>query len=57
MQLFIFWLVFPAAAASLAKSKGKSVPLWVVLGLLLGPFAILAVALTKSGEGADKSYQ
>jgi len=56
MEYLIIWAVFGFAAASLAKGKNRSVPLWFMIGLLLGPFAILIVALMKSGPGPDQGY-
>lgn len=56
MEYLIGWLVFPFAAASLARGKKKNVVLWAVLGLLLGPFAILIVALIKPAPDADQGY-
>jgi hypothetical protein len=56
MEYLIGWLVFPFAAASLARGKKRNVILWAALGLLLGPFAILIVALIQPGEGADEGY-
>ncbi len=51
------WVLFCFAAASIAKGKNRSVLLWAVLGLLLGPFAALAVGLMKPGPGPDQGYQ
>ena len=45
------------AAASMARGKNRSVPLWVLLGLLFGPFALLAIGLMKPGPGPDQGYQ
>ena len=56
MEYLVAWLVFPFAAASLAKGKKRNVYLWASLGLLLGPFAILIVALIKPAPGADEGY-
>ena len=56
MKYLIAWLVFPFAAASLARGKKRNVYLWGLLGLLLGPFAILIVALIKPAAGADQGY-
>ena len=53
--LFI-WLVFGAAAASIAKSKGRNLVFWAVLGLLIGPFAVLIAALMKTTESGDPDY-
>lgn len=56
MEYLIAWALFGVAAASLAKGKNRNVVLWVVLGLLIGPFALLAIALMKPGPGADQGY-
>ena len=56
MEYLIAWLVFPFATASLARGKNRNVLLWGLLGLLLGPFAILIVALIKPAPGADQGY-
>ncbi len=55
-QLLFVWVVFGAAAASMAKSKGRNIYLWIALGLLVGPFAVLAIAMMKSTDTGDKSY-
>lgn len=51
------WALFAFAAASIARGKNRSVPLWVILGLLFGPFAALAIGLMKPGPGPDQGYQ
>ena len=56
MEFLIAWLVFPVATGSLARGKNRNVILWALLGLLLGPFAILIVALIKPAPGADQGY-
>jgi len=56
MAYLIAWLVFPFAAASLARGKNRNVVVWALLGLLLGPFGILIVALIKPAPGADQGY-
>lgn len=55
-QLILVWVVFAAAAASMAKSKGRNIYLWVVISLLIGPFAILIVALLKTTPRGDSEY-
>lgn len=57
MEIIIAWIVFGVAAASLAKGKNRNVVFWVILGLLIGPFALLAIALLKPGPGPDQKYQ
>jgi hypothetical protein len=56
MEFFIAWLLFGAAAASLAKGKNRNVVFWVVIGLLIGPFALLIIAMMKPGPGPDQEY-
>ncbi len=56
MEYLLLWLVFGAAAASMAKSKGRSVALWTLVGLLIGPFAVLVVAVMKPVSGAEQKY-
>jgi hypothetical protein len=56
MQYLIFWVVFGFAAASLAKGKNRNIYLWFLVGLLLGPFGVLIVALIKPAPGADQGY-
>lgn len=45
MNVLFAWIIFVAAAVSVAKSKNRNVFLWAGLGVLLGPFAIIVVAL------------
>lgn len=56
MEYLFMWLVFPIAAGSLARGQNRNVILWGALGVVLGPFAILILALMKSAEGADGGY-
>ena len=55
-QLLLVWVVFAAAAASIAKSKGRNVYLWIGISLLIGPFATLIVALMKTTPTGDTEY-
>ncbi|WP_020675913.1 hypothetical protein [Geopsychrobacter electrodiphilus] len=55
-QLILVWVVFGAAAASMAKGKGRNVYLWMLIGVLIGPFAALIVGLMKKTETGDKKY-
>jgi hypothetical protein len=50
MEYLIGWLVFPFASASVAKGKGRNVYLWAGIGLLLGPFSILIVAMLEPAQ-------
>lgn len=56
MEFFLLWAVFPIAAASIAKGKKRNVILWVGIGLLLGPFALLIIGMMKAAPGADQGY-
>jgi hypothetical protein len=56
MEYLIAWALFGAAAASMAKGKNRSVVPWVLIGLLIGPFALLILALLKPAPGADQGY-
>ncbi|HKJ04321.1 MAG TPA: hypothetical protein VJ974_01900 [Geopsychrobacteraceae bacterium] len=56
MEYLFAWAMFGVAAASLAKGKNRNVVLWVTLGLLIGPFALLAIALMKPAPGPDQGY-
>ncbi|MCF6177862.1 MAG: hypothetical protein L3J63_00535 [Geopsychrobacter sp.] len=55
-QLIFIWVVFGAAAASMAKSKGRNIYFWIFMGVLIGPFAVLIVAVMKTTETGDKKY-
>ena len=57
MEFILLWVVFAVAAGVLAKGKNRNVALWAILGLLIGPFAILAGGLIKPAPGADQGYQ
>ena len=57
MQYLVLWAIFGFAASSMAKAKNRRVVLWFVIGLLVGPFAILALALMKPGPGPDQGYR
>jgi hypothetical protein len=43
MELFILWIICGIAAAVVASSKGRSGFGWFILGVALGPFALLMV--------------
>lgn len=53
MNMLLPWIIFIVASASVAKSKNRNVFLWAGIGLLLGPFAIVIVALMEPA-GAEK---
>lgn len=57
MNYFIMWAVFGAAAGTLAKGKNRNIVLWVFIGLLTGPIAVLILALIKPGIGPEQDYK
>jgi len=56
MEYLILWVVFGFAAASVAKGKNRNHVLWFLIGLLLGPFALLVIAVMKPAPGANQGY-
>jgi len=56
LNYFIAWVLFGAAAASLAKGKNRNPLVWVAIGLVIGPFALLIIAMMKPGPGPDQGY-
>ena len=56
MEFLFAWVVFGFAAASFARGKNRNVVLWAIIGLLIGPFAILIILLMKPGPGKDQGY-
>lgn len=57
MEYLLIWALFAGAAYAVAKSKGRNPYLWFVVGLFIGPFAALVVALLPAGAGAEKGYE
>jgi len=57
MNYLIGWLLFGVAAYSVAKSKGRSLVFWTVLGLLIGPFALLIIAFLPPTEKGEQCYK
>jgi len=57
MEFFFMIAAFVIGAASVAKSKNRNVLGWGLAGLLIGPFAILILALIKPGPGPNQGYQ
>ena len=53
MEYFILWAVFGCAAYSIAKGKNRRGILWFFIGLLIGPFTVLLVAVMKPGPGPE----
>ena len=49
----IFTLIFTGVCYFVAKRKNLSVPFWIAMGALFGPFAIPFVFLAKSKSPTD----
>ncbi|SDM81355.1 hypothetical protein SAMN05660860_03219 [Geoalkalibacter ferrihydriticus] len=56
MEIFLAWVLFGVAAGALAKGKNRNVVLWAIIGLLIGPFALLIVGMMKPGPGPDQGF-
>jgi uncharacterized membrane protein YhdT len=57
MQYLLMWVVFACAAYSVAVSKGKNRYLWFGIGLIIGPFAVLVLALMSIKPGEHKNLE
>lgn len=55
MEYLIAWFVFSCAAFSVAKRKNRNAFLWAGVGILLGPFAVLIVALLEPASACKDS--
>ncbi|WP_294357165.1 zinc ribbon domain-containing protein [uncultured Sphingomonas sp.] len=42
--LVLFWIIFTVGSAAIASNKGRSGGLWLVLGFLFGPIALVVIA-------------
>ncbi|MDO3380224.1 hypothetical protein [Geoalkalibacter halelectricus] len=56
MEFLLPWIIFGIAAGVLAKGKNRNVVLWAFIGLLIGPFALLIVAMMKPAPGPDQGF-
>jgi hypothetical protein len=54
MEFIIAWILFGVAAATMAKGKNRSVVLWVLISLVIGPFALLIIGMMKPGAAVDQ---
>ncbi|AMV71560.1 hypothetical protein [Desulfuromonas sp. DDH964] len=57
MEFLIIPVVFGFAAASVARGKNRNPYLWFALGLVTGPFALVALVVMKAGPGEDQGYE
>ena len=56
LEYLLLWAVFGFAAGSMAQGKNRRKEVWFVIGLFLGPFAVLIVALMKTAPGPEQDY-
>lgn len=60
MEIFALWIICGFAASYVAGQKNKSSGTWFLLGLLLGPIALLMVGLSPAAPakaGGHQSFQ
>jgi hypothetical protein len=57
MTIFVIWVVCVIATAILAANKGRSVGGWLLLGLLLGPIALLLAAVVSNRKLEQREHR
>lgn len=57
MPIFVLWVIMACGAYAVAKGRGRNPRLWFVVSLVIGPFAVLIVAMLPLGPNAKKGYQ
>lgn len=57
MNMLLPWIIFVVATASVAKSKNRNVLLWAGIGAVLGPFAIVIVALMEPANVEEQDAE
>ena len=57
MEYLLIWILFACAAYAVAGSRGRNKYLWFVIGLFIGPFAVLVVALIPLGKDPEQGYK
>ncbi|SHI48353.1 hypothetical protein SAMN02745165_00190 [Malonomonas rubra DSM 5091] len=57
LEYLLLWAMFGFAAGSLAKGKNRRQNIWFCIGLLLGPFAVLIIAILKPAQGPEQKYK
>jgi RNA polymerase subunit RPABC4/transcription elongation factor Spt4 len=50
VEYILIWLLFGVVCAIIASNKGRSAFGWLVLGVLLGPFALVLVLVASKNE-------
>ncbi|MBU1040155.1 MAG: hypothetical protein KKF77_03525 [Proteobacteria bacterium] len=53
MEFFILWIICGFAASYVARQKNKSSGAWFLLGLLLGPIALLMVGFSPAAPAKE----
>lgn len=54
MGLIIFWVIMGVIAGLIAKSRGHSMMLWTLYGILIWPIAIVHALLLKQEPGTER---
>ena len=54
MEVLIWWAVWGFLSYWLAKRKGFNIPLWTLLGLAIGPIALIILAFKKKSSAPSK---
>ena len=57
MEYLLIWIVFPCAAYSLADGKGYNKKKWFLIGLLIGPVALLIMAFMPATSESKGGYR
>ena len=57
MEFLLIPVVFAIGAGLVAKGKNRNVVLWVLISLVIGPFALLILGIIKPGPGPNQIYQ
>lgn len=57
MGFFFMVIMFCVGAGLVAKGKNRNILGWSLAALVIGPFALLILALIKPGPGPDQGYQ
>lgn len=57
LYIVINAIIFGAGSFIVARDKNRNPFLWGALGLIIGPFALLIVAMMKPAPGPNQNYQ
>ena len=57
MEYLIIWLLFGIACAMIANSKGRSVVLWLFIGILSGIIGLIIIACMPKVESQSSGTE